>query len=57
MYISTTEGKLLKPKTNKRWRPDKNHHTVETYIEATKNALEIEEQNNCKNKYYNNLTK
>ena len=57
MYISTTEDKLLKPKTNKRWRPDKNHHTVETYIEATKNALETEEQNNCKNKYYSNLTK
>ena len=27
------------------------------YIEATKNALETEEQNNSKNKYYNNLTK
>ena len=45
------------PKTNKKWRPDKNHHTIETYIEATKNALETEEQNNNKNKYYNNLRK
>ena len=29
--------------TNKKWRPDKNHYTVETYIEATKNTLETEE--------------
>ena len=27
------------------------------YIEANKNALETEEQNNNKNKYYNNLIK
>ena len=57
MYNPSTEDQLFKPKTNKKWRPDKNHHTVETYIEATKNALETEEQNNNKNKYYNNLTK
>ena len=57
MYNPTTEDQLFKPKTNKKWRPDKNHHTIETYIEATKNALETEEQNNSKNKYYNNLTK
>ena len=57
MYKPSTEDQLFKPKTNKKWRPDKNHHTVETYIEATKNALETEEQNNNKNKYYNNLTK
>ena len=54
MYNPT---KADQPKTNKKWRPDKNHHTVETYIEATKNALETEEQNNNKNKYSNNLTK
>ena len=57
MDNSTTEEQLFKPKTNKKWKPDKNHHTVETYIDATKNALETEEQNNSKNKYYNNLTK
>ena len=57
MYNPSTEDQLFKPKTNKKWRPDKNHHTVETYIEATKNALETEEQNNNKNKYYNNLLK
>ena len=56
MYNTTTEDQLFKPKTNKKQRPDKNHHTVETYIEATKNALETEEQKN-KDKYYNNLTK
>ena len=57
MYNPTTEDQLFKPKTKKKWRPDKNHHTVETYMEATKNALETEEPNNSKNKYYNNLTK
>ena len=48
MYNTTPEDQLFKPKTNKKWRPDKNHHTVETYIETTKNALETEEQNNSK---------
>ena len=57
MYNPSTEYQLFKPKTDKKRRPDKNHHTVETYIEATKNALETEEQNNNKNKYYNNLLK
>ena len=57
MYNASAEDQLFKPKTNKKWRLDKNHHTVETYIEATKNAVETEEQNINKNKYYNNLTK
>ena len=57
MYNPTTEDQLFKPKTNKKWRPDENHHTVETYIEATKNALETEKQNNSKNKYINTLNK
>ena len=39
----TMDNQLFKPKTNKKQRPDKNHHTIETYIEATKNALETEE--------------
>ena len=56
-YNPITEDKLFKPKTNKKWRPDKNEHTVETCIEATKNALKTEEQNNNEIKYYNNLTK
>ena len=57
MYNPTTEDQLFKPKTNKKQRPDKNHHNVEKYIEATKNTLETEEQNNNRSKYYNNLTK
>ena len=57
VYNATTEDQLFKLKTNKKWRPDKNHHTVETYIEATKNAQETQEQNKNKNKYYNNLAK
>ena len=56
MYNASTEDQLFKPKTNKKWKLDKNHHTVETYFETTKNALETEEQINH-NKYYNNLTK
>ena len=36
MHNSSTENQLFKPKTNKKWRPDKNHHTAETYTEATK---------------------
>ena len=57
MYNPTTDNQLFKTKTDKKWRPDKNHHTVEAYVEATKNALETEKQNNSKNKYYSNLTK
>ena len=34
-----------------------NHHTIETYIEATENTLKSEEQYNNKNKCYNNLIK
>ena len=51
VYNTSTENQLFKPKTNKKWRPHKNHHTIEMYIEATKNALETEEQNNNNNKY------
>ena len=40
MYNPTTGDQLFKPKTNKKWRKDKIHHTVETYIKASKNALE-----------------
>ena len=35
MYNLSTEDQLFEPKTNKNWRPDKNHYTLETYIEAT----------------------
>ena len=55
MYNPTTEDQFFQPKTNKEWRPDKNHHTIKPYIEATKNAVETEEQNANKNKYYNEL--
>ena len=57
MYNTTIEDQLFKPKTNKKWRPDKNHHTIEMYIEANNNAPERKEQINNKNKYYINLTK
>ena len=57
MYNTTIENQLFQLKPDKKWRPDKNHHTIETCREASKTALETEEQNNSKNKYYNNLTK
>ena len=43
MYNPSTEDQLFKPITNKKGRPYKNHDTVETYTEATTNALETEE--------------
>ena len=42
MYNPSTEYQLFKPITNKKCRRYKNH-TVETYTEATTNALETEE--------------
>ena len=57
MYNTTIENQLFQPKPDKKWRPDKNHHTIETCREESKTALKTEEQNNSKNKYYNNLTK
>ena len=35
MYNLSTEDQLFEAKTSKNWRPDKNHYTIETYIEAT----------------------
>ena len=26
---------IFKPQSNKNWSPNKNHHTIETYIEGT----------------------
>ena len=46
MYNPTTEDQLFKPKTNKKQPPDKNHHKTEKYIEATKNILTVEQNNN-----------
>ena len=57
MYNPTTEDQLFKLKTNKKWTPDKNYYFTETYVEASKNALETEEQNKNKSKCYSNLTK
>ena len=39
MYNPNTEDQLFKPKTNKKWKTGKKHHTIETYIEATKKML------------------
>ena len=35
----TTEDQIFKFQSNKKWPPNKNHHTIETYIEATEREL------------------
>ena len=30
-----TEDQFFKPQSNKKWTPNKSHHNIETYIEAT----------------------
>ena len=52
----TTEQQIFKPQKKEKWTPNKNHHTVLTYIGATQRGLE-KEQTKMKEKPYNNLTK
>ena len=52
----TTEQQIFKPQKKEKWTPNKNHHTVLAYIEATQRELE-KEQTKMKEKPYNNLTK
>ena len=50
------EDQISKHWSNKKWTPNKNHHTIETYIEATER--ERKQQEDIKdNKGYNNLSK
>ena len=51
-----TEEQIFKPTNHKKWTPNKNHHTVSTYIEATQEKLECEMENQ-KPQQFNNLTK
>ena len=51
----TTEQQIFKSQKKEKWTPNKNHHTVLTYIEATQRELE-KEQMKMKEKPYNNLT-
>ena len=34
-----TEDQIFKLQNNKKWTPNKNHHIIETYIEATETEL------------------
>ena len=52
----TMEQQIFKPQKKEKWTPNKNHHTVLTYIEATQRELE-KEQTKMEEKPYNNLTK
>ena len=41
-FKEQTEKEIFKKQANKKWAPNKNHHTVETFIEATKNVIKDE---------------
>ena len=51
-----TEEQILKQTSHKKWTPNKNHHTVLTYIEATLEELKCKMENQ-KPQPFNNLTK
>ena len=50
-----TEG-IFEKSANKKWAPNKNHHTIKTFIEATKKGIKDEPKTirTCK---YTNLSK
>ena len=53
---SNTEYQIFKPQRNKKWTPNKNNHTMKTYIEATERELK-QKRDISDNKGYNNLSK
>ena len=40
-----TEEKIFKPTNHKKWTPNKNHHTVLTYIETIQEELKCRMEN------------
>ena len=52
----TTEQQIFQPQKKEKWTPNKNHHTVLTYTQATQRELE-KEHAKIKEKRYNNVTK
>ena len=36
---SNTEDQIFKPQSNKKWTSNKNHHTIETYIEVRERGI------------------
>ena len=51
-----TEDQIFKPQSNKKWAPNKNHHTIETNTEAKERELKQQEDVSY-NKGYSNLSK
>ena len=51
-----SEDQMFKPQSNKKWTPNKNHSTIETYIGATEKELK-QQGDTSGNKGYNNLSK
>ena len=52
----TTEQQIFQPQKKEKWTPNKNHHTVLTYTQATQRELK-KEHAKIKEKRYNNVTK
>ena len=45
----TSEEQIFKPQKKEKWTPNKSHHTVLSYIEATQRELENKQNNLKKN--------
>ena len=50
------EDQIFKPQSDMKWTPNKNHNTIETYIEATEKELR-QQGDISDNKWYKNLSK
>ena len=48
-----TEDNIFKKRSSKLWVPTKNHHTIETFIKATKNNIDAEIKKLKRPKYLN----
>ena len=46
---------MFKKPTNKMWAPNKNHHTIETFIDGTKNGVKDELKTVTRLKFLNML--
>ena len=49
-----TEEEIFRKPTNKTWTPNNNHHSIETFIEATRNEInnKIEKKNDLITQIY-----
>ena len=52
--LSSVVDRFKKP-TNKNWIPTNNHHSIETFIEATRNEMQGKTEETSKKLKYSNL--